>query len=91
MGTVIGVQTLLGDAESAGAAGTAFEADDRARLVAAPDDRIGEASLTLQLHHQALASPTESPTDRQPCGDCVCLFVDPDLTGGNRRPSYSTA
>ena len=77
MGTVIGVQTLLGDAESAGAAGTAFEADDRARLVAAPDDRIGEASLTLQLHHQALASPTESPTDRQPCGTVSACLLTP--------------
>jgi hypothetical protein len=38
IGTVIGVQTFLGDAESAGAAGTVFKAEDGARVVGAPDE-----------------------------------------------------
>ena len=38
IGTVIGVQTFLGDAESAGVACTVFESEDGARVVAAPDE-----------------------------------------------------
>ena len=45
IGTVIGVQTFLGDAESARAPCTVFEGEDGAWVVATPDEEAAATDL----------------------------------------------